>query len=88
MCFHKDLHARNVLFTAPDVAAMSEELVMSRLGPPRTAQITRTDGLPCEPSMPSYLVTPVSIRDNSTKIKIVDLGNGIAQIHIKVLFYV
>jgi serine/threonine-protein kinase SRPK3 len=77
---NQDLYGRNILFTAPAIATISEEQIMSRLGVPQTGPITRRDGRCCEPSMPSYLVRPASTRGSDTEIKIVDLGNGSAEL--------
>ena len=77
---NQDLYGRNILFTAPAIATISEEQIMSHLGIPKIGPITRRDGHRCEPSMPSYLVRPASIRGSDTEIKIVDLGNGSAQL--------
>jgi serine/threonine-protein kinase SRPK3 len=78
---NQDLYGRNILFTAPAIATISSEQIMSYLGAPKTGPITRRDGHCCEPSMPSYLVRPASIRGSDTEIKIVDLGNGSAELN-------
>ncbi|OCT49921.1 hypothetical protein CLCR_06906 [Cladophialophora carrionii] len=73
---HGDLYSRNVLFAAPEIAALPEEQIMSRLGRPRTGPVCRRDGQGLEPSVPSYLVSPKSIRGSDSEIKIMDLGNA------------
>jgi hypothetical protein len=83
---NQDLYGRNILFTAPAISALSEEQIMSRLGTPKTGPVTRRDGHCCEPSVPSYLVRPASIRGGDTEIKIVDLGNGNAEMNNDLMY--
>jgi len=50
---------------------------MSRLGRPETGAVRRRDGRRrCDPSIPAYLVRPVSIYGSDAEVKIVDFGNG------------
>ncbi|ETI19825.1 hypothetical protein G647_08839 [Cladophialophora carrionii CBS 160.54] len=73
---HGDLYSRNVLFTAPEIAALPDEQIIS---PPWKAEnwSSQQTGWQClEPSMPSYLVSPKSIRGSDSEIKTMDLGNA------------
>ncbi|KAI9840326.1 MAG: hypothetical protein M1837_001773 [Sclerophora amabilis] len=73
---HGDLHAGNVLFTAPTITALPEEQIKRCLGEPATGAVRRRDGGPLGPSMPRYLVRPATFRGSDTEAKIVDLGRA------------
>ncbi|KAL2386558.1 hypothetical protein RJ035_004616 [Blastomyces gilchristii] len=73
---HGDLYSKNVLYSAPAVSQLSEDEIMPYLGKPVTGRVQMTDGQSSSPSMPPYLVRPVSIRGDDMDIRIADLGNG------------
>ncbi|OJD18373.1 CMGC/SRPK protein kinase [Emergomyces pasteurianus Ep9510] len=73
---HGDLYSKNVLYSAPAVSQLSEDEIMSYLGKPVTGRVRMTDGQSSSPSMPSYLVRPVSIRGDDMNVRITDLGNA------------
>lgn len=66
----KDLHSKNVLFLAPSMFQFSDYEIMSCFGQPITGSVKRHDGQRCPPSMPSYLVKPISMYGNNVGIKI------------------
>ncbi|EGE80400.2 CMGC/SRPK protein kinase [Blastomyces dermatitidis ATCC 18188] len=73
---HGDLYSKNVLYSAPAVSQLSEDEIMPYLGKPVTGRVQMTDGQSSSPSMPPYLVRPVSIRGDDMDIRIADLGNA------------
>lgn len=73
---YKDLYSKNVLYSAPAVSQLSEDEIMPYLGKPVTGRVRMTDGQSSSPSMPPYLVRPVSIRGDDMDVRIADLGNG------------
>ncbi|OAX82865.1 CMGC/SRPK protein kinase [Emergomyces africanus] len=73
---HGDLYSKNVLYSAPAVSQLSEDEIMPYLGKPVTGRVRMTDGQSSSPSMPPYLVRPVSIRGDDMDVRIADLGNA------------
>lgn len=67
-----DLHTGNILFEIPDFQSWSVEQVYENLGEPRKEQVTRLDGGPLTPCVPTYVVHPL----NPTKFAHLFLNAG------------
>lgn len=73
---YEDLYSKNVLYSAPAVSQLSEDEIMRSLGKPVTGRVRMKDSQSTSPSMPPYLVRPVSIRGDDREVRIADFGNG------------
>lgn len=76
-----DVHTRNVVLKDTQSGVISERELIDRLGPPETREVTRDDGRPLEPGIPSYLVWPVSLKmatksNQKPEVRVVDFGEA------------
>lgn len=76
----KDLHTRNIVFSAPNLDLLDENAFVERLGRPETAMIKTFDGTPTSNHVPAYLVRPCTGAVNnvgtSCGFKIIDFGES------------
>ncbi|RBR22337.1 uncharacterized protein FIESC28_04531 [Fusarium coffeatum] len=78
---HGDLHTRNLALVVSDLDSLNEQDFISRLGEPKTGLVTRSDGGPLSPNVPTQIVRPAFFRKrdimlSNPSVKIIDFGEA------------
>ncbi|KAI9781466.1 MAG: hypothetical protein M1816_002353 [Peltula sp. TS41687] len=78
---HGDICPDNFALVLRDISDVTEEAMRELLGEPVVGKVYAVDESPVPPSMPPYLVSPVSVRrllplSHLSLVKMIDLGQG------------